>query len=178
MHLHRSAQEHTQGYKRTPVRSDPQGWGCPLLKGPAGSASQSPWQLQPSPPTTVPLPCPALRRPALHWRLSVLACWCWFSGEAEHSLYVCAFQFGIGPVPPIWNSWSFPTFQNALVYLFPPFLFSPPVFLPFSPSRSVCFSRAGGPVGLWVGALFHQPGASVRGLFHFASCCWLSGPHT
>lgn len=62
-------------------------------------------RLQP-PPTAVP--CPAL--PCLHWRLSVLTCWCWFG---QQSMYASAVQFGTEPVASVWNLRSFPFF---LVY--------------------------------------------------------------
>lgn len=76
------------------------------------------------------LPCPALPRPPLHWRLSVLACCGWFFGDGASS-------------PQIWDWWSFPLFRNARIYLFPscPLLSSHfPAALSLSPSLSLSFS--------------------------------------
>lgn len=117
------------------------------------------------------LPCPALPRPSLHWRLSVLTfcrcCCSWFAGAA---VFMCAHTLGRGQCHQSGTGGLF--LFSKMSDPFPPsssfLLFS---CLPHFRSCSVCFSRAGGPVGLWVGALFHQPGASVRGLFHFASWC-------
>lgn len=112
----------------------------------------------------------ALPWTSLHWRLSVLACCYWLSGAAAFlcvcfSIYNRASGSSLGLV-------VLSSFSKCPHLPFPFFSLVCSCFhAPLSRSCSVCFSQAGGPVGLWVGALFHQPGASVRGLFHFASWC-------
>lgn len=109
------------------------------------------------------LPFPLLMTPTVYktWQLSAPTCspW-WFSNlEAvllcaaclEPIVFVCLFFCKCPQIP--FTSHPCPSFCFAA---------------PLSPSFSVCFSPAG---GLWVGALFHQPGTSVRVLFHFASWC-------
>lgn len=104
------------------------------------------------------LPFSLLTAPTVYktWQLSVLTCCYWrvcnTGACTSVQLLIIVFLFFF--------------LKNVLKYLLPPVLVCPPVFLLLS---LILVQYAAG--GLWVGALFHQPGASVRVLFHFASWC-------
>lgn len=120
------------------------------------------------------LPCPALPCPGL---LSTGGCLSWpaaAGSPGQRQQCLCVRSIWVRANATSFGLVVFSSFLKCPHLPFPSFLLLSSCFPPslsLSRSHSVCFSRAGGPVGLWVGALFHQPGASVRGLFHFASWC-------
>lgn len=149
---------HRQEYERRPVRSDPHWLKLSTVSRPGAVGLTVSLA---APATTgnrcLALPFSPLTAPAVDEtrQLSVLTCSRWWFSKVGAVLLCAARSEPIYFKCPQIPFTSRPCPSSCLA-------------APLSRSRSVCFSPAG---GLWVGALFHQPGASVRVLFHFASWC-------
>lgn len=151
------ADSHRPEYERRPVRSDPHWLKLSTVRC---SRLRLKVSLEATATTNnrrLALPFSLLTAPTVYktWQLSVLTCCYWrvcnTGACTSVQLLIIVFFFFL---------------KNVLKYLLPPVLVCPPVFLLLS---LILVQYAAG--GLWVGALFHQPGASVRVLFHFASWC-------
>lgn len=146
-HRHTNFLRRTQRNKRTPVRSGRLRWG--ILSFTVSLAATATTTNH----CTLPCPAPALSPLAAvcpDLRLLLVPC-------GNGACMCVLFSLGESQWHHFGTSTLFPHLPSPLV---------------FHPVLAQCASpQLGGFAGLWVGALFHQPGASVRGLFHFASWC-------